>query len=571
MRLLSLAAIGLLAAACTGEATFTHPGVQPEAPPPPQDLGDPTDPLAVACAVAPVDVPVAPLRRLNAEEYRHTAGRLFSTSVPLTLETTDAPILTALEVEKFHGAASTLVATKGHHRFAPCLPSGTQDRACVERFIQDFGLRAFRRPVTAEEQAWLVGVYERTRALPELAPGQPANITFQEALDTVAQVMVQAPQHIFLREEGEPDATLPAGLKRLTGFERATRLSYLLTSDMPDEPLLAAAGAGALDAPEGIREQANRLLETPAGKATVRRFAARYLDLDVSVNHPSLETNPKDAARFPFDSPTLRAAMRKESESLFERVFYDEGARFETLLTSTRALVTPQLAALYGVPFPSGGQPEAWVELDASQRSGVFTRAAFLTQKANQRYQSPIHRGVHLYKRVLCQPLGPPPPNANNVPAIPGSTGAALSTRQLTEVKTQDAACRGCHIRINPLGYTLEHYDAMGRWQTQDTGTTSAGTPFAVDIDANVALEFPFSGTVNGGVELSRQLSQSPLAQGCMAERWFSEVTQREVAAEDFCSVYKLQAAFKKSGDMRALVLDVITSAPALYTRTPPL
>jgi hypothetical protein len=549
--------------ACLGEASLGGPG-SPVARADPSEFGDPTSPAALACADSPLDVPAYSLLRLNAEQYGNTAHRLFSTTVPLVLENSSAGIITALEVEKWHDAASVLVATKGHHTYAPCAVSGSHDAACMKAFIRAFGLRVFRRPVSTDEESWLLAVYDQAKNTTGVSPA----ITFAESLDVVAQVMVQSPQHVYLFEEGVPDVALPDGLRRLTGYERATRLSYLLTQNTPDEALLAAAGSGALDSPEGVRDEAARILATPAGRVAIRRFAGRYLHLNAVNNHPSLETNPKDAVRFPFDSPALRSAMRTESEAFFEDVVFAQDGRFETLLTSARAYVNKSLASLYGVAGPATDSEFAWVSLDASQRGGVLTRAAFLMVKANQNYQSPIHRGVFLLKEALCQPLGPPPPNANNVPAVPGGTGDALSTRQVTELKTAEAMCQACHGTLNPLGFTLENYDAMGRWQVSEAGKLPSGAAFEVPINATSTLTVPtMSGTVKGGVELSRALAASPLAQDCMTQHWFTEVTRREPTTQDTCSVLKLQKSFRESTNLRSLVLDAASAPPALFVR----
>lgn len=270
--------------------------------------------------------------------------------------------------------------------------------------------------------------------------------------------------------------------------------------------------------------------------------------------------------KFPYDTPELRAAMRLETEKLFEHVMYEGDGRFATLLTTPRAYVNKALASLYGVTNgPTEDGQFAWVELNPQQRAGLFTRAAFLAKNGDQEYQSPIHRGVNLFRDALCQPLGPPPPNANDVAAHPEvKEGEVLTTRRQTELKTSGVECSGCHELINPFGFALEHYDAMGQWQDVERVEDATGATVEAPIDAtSEIIATDVAGVVNGGVELSQRLASSQLAQDCMAQQWFEQAVARPVTAADSCSITAIQERFRASKDLRQLVVDVVTS-PAL-------
>ena len=562
-------ALGVLG--CSG--SIISPGAA--AHPPASKFGNPSDPAAQACAAAPLNVPFAALQRMTALQYLHTQQSLFAApALALTLDAADSlsPIITELEVEKINGAAAVAVATGGQYTTAPCDVNGTFNDGCAQTFIQTFGARAFRRPLDPEELAWLTGVYQSTKTLAGITP--PA--TFKDALDAVSQVLIQAPQHLYLSARGVADALLPSGILRMTDYERATRLAYLLTNNTPDATLLATAAAGKLGTADEMRAQAQRLVDSPAGHVTIRGFAFNYLGLGGSPVRPEFDTTPKDLVRFPFDSPALRADIVGESEAFLEHVFYDLNGSFEQLMTSTDAALDAPLASLYGAslgPTPAG--PPVWTKLDPTQRAGIFTRAAFLAEMANQNFESPIQRGVHLFKHVLCMPLGPPPPNANNnQPPVPGgSAGQALSVRQQTDLRTSPAACQACHAQLNPLGFTLNHYDAMGRWQTADTGVNADGSPFSVTVDSNATLPSAtgLPGTLSGGVALSAALAHSAEAQKCVTGLWFSQALGRSIAPEDDCTVRALQTTFQSNGgDMRSIVLDAASSPPALYVRASP-
>lgn len=516
---------------------------------------------------ADFDVPTQSVRRLSPEELRATGRDLMEApSLELTLPNASGPIITEQETIALGAAAEAMVATGGHLRFAPCDVDGAHDAACATAFIQAFGQSAFRRPLHAEESEWLEGVYAQVRALSDHTPP----ITFREALDAVAQVVLQSPQFAYHLEEGSEDPAAPEGLRRTTGFERASRLSYALWGTAPDATLMAAAETGALETPDQVRQQARRLLQDPRAERTVRRFASRWLGLDASTGAPSLEQLTKDTSRFPFDGPVLRSAMREESEALYRHVFFEAGGSFRTLMTTTRAWVNGPLAELYGVTGgPSGEEEFAWVELDPAQRAGLFTRAAFLTKHAGRDYQSPIRRGVHLFREVLCQNLGPPPPDVNNVPFVPGQDGVPLSTRETTEVKTQGADCQSCHAQVNPLGYPFENYDAMGQWQLTESGTSADGTPFTVPVDSTVTLPASsgLAGRVEGPVALAAKLAESEQALSCIAENWFEHINRRLVTRADHCSLAAARTRLVETDDMRELVVELLAGAPTLYLR----
>jgi len=507
------------------------------------------------------------LHRLSPEEYANTARDLLaSPTANPKLEPPTGDVITELEVETLNGAAHDLVALKAHQAFVPCDINGAGDATCASKFIDKFGEMAFRRPLDTDEQTWLRGVYTKVSTMTGVTPA----ITFRESIDAVAEVILQSPEVVYINEVGVADAKLPSDVRRLTGYERATRLSYLLWSTMPDETLRTAAGAGELDTSSGVQTHAERLLADPRARQMVRRFASNWLGLDATTLHPALETIDKNKTKFAYDNPGLRAAMRTETESLYEHAFFEKNGSFKALLTSTDAYVNAPLAKLYGVQGgPTTADQYVWVTLDPAQRSGIFTRGAFLASQASADYQSPIHRGVFIMRNTLCQALPPPPPNVDNTPPVPNAASQLRSVRSLIEAKTAGTSCQSCHGMINPIGYALENYDAMGAWQTQEKGTVD-GMPYTADVNATATLKAAdLTGTVNGGVELSAALADSDDARSCVIQKWFEKALARSPGDEDKCLIADLATKLKANDDLKGLVIALASSDAALFIKEP--
>jgi hypothetical protein len=516
---------------------------------------------SVACDRSRVAAGPAELRRLSPDEYASTARALLGDdALDPHLEAQVGDIITAHEVETLSDVAGDLSTRAMHDRYAPCELAGAHDAACARGFIAAFGKAAFRRPLEAEEQAWLNAVYEDLLA----ADVTPA-FTFRETIEALAEVMLQAPQHVYVHERGVQDDSLPDGTLALTGYERAARLSYLLAGSMPDDELMAAADDGELDTREGVRAQAERLLDADAAHGMVRAFASEWLRLNDTPQHPALEKLTKNGEKFPIDSDALRDAMRTESEHVYERAFFADGPSFRTLLTGTEAYVDGPLAELYGVSDgPSEPGDFQWVQLPEGERAGIFTRAAFLTSFASADYQSPVLRGVHVYRHVLCQPLPDPPANVDNTPPEPSDASMPKSVRQLFEAKTA-GDCQSCHGIVNPLGFAFESYDALGQFQTTESGELD-GEPFTVPVDSSATLMAgDLRGEVADAVELSQQLAQSDMAHDCMVETWFERALSREPSAAEACPLEAIKEEFRQTSNLRELLLNLAASDSALF------
>lgn len=533
---------------CAFAASCARP--DPEHPPDP--IAQPPELPADPCEVE--EIPAERLTRLTPTQHSNTLG--IAASLPAQL----SQIITELEVQATFDAAHAYLSTGAHRAYLPCSPKDvTADKAlCLAGFVDAFGLRLFRRPITDDERATLLARDQLNALNPDLVPP----LTFKERVDALAEVMLTSPQFLYVHREGVADASAPSGLRRASGYERAARLSLFLFDSGPDDALLSLAARGELDTEQGLRDAAVRMLSDDRARPIARRFASHWLGLDATSTAPSLEGRSKSALTFPFDSPELRVAMRDEVEALYERVLLDGDGRFATLFTTQEAKVTPALAQhVYGM-----APQEGWTVLDTPQRAGLLTRAAFLTQFAGPQITSPIRRGTQLYRNVLCLPLGDPPPDADVAPPTPGGD-LAHSTRASTELRTAQPSCQGCHALINPLGFSFEHYDAMGRWRDVEYVETAGGlVPVAVDA-STAQLAAGIEGPSDGAVSLSERFAHSQRAQDCHVQRWFTQAIGRHPAPEDGCTTKRVGARFSQTGDLRALLVDLATSAPARFVR----
>jgi hypothetical protein len=497
-----------------------------------------------SCGGEVVPVESVPLRRLTAEQYLNTLRDLTGDE-GLTFELEDMEgVVTERAVRQMRDLGELVVERRAEwtREVFPCDVTGTAQDSCVDAFISDFGARAFRRPLHDDEHTWLRGVYD----------GVKNDASFEEAMEVVLQVMLQAPATVYMFEAGAGDV-LAGEMRALSDYEVASRLSYFVWNTMPDDALFAAAAEGKLSTPEGLRAEADRLLDSPRAEHNVQRFFSSWLQLDGGQLHHALENTVKDAGLYPEYDAELQAAMRAETEAFITRTFFDEGGSFEKLFTANYAYVNGDLAALYGVDAPA--EEHGWVELDAAERAGLFTRAAFLTVLSTANVTAPIRRGVWVMEEALCNTLGEPPANVDDSPLEGGEVdGETLTVREDVEQRTKDDECQACHGLINPLGFTFENYDAIGRFQLEEATSglpvDSSGEIQASDVD----------GPVDGAVELSQRLSESDQVRACFAKRWSKTALGGEEAALDSCSQQQIETTFAETGDMRELLIGIIQS-----------
>jgi hypothetical protein len=332
-----------------------------------------------------------------------------------------------------------------------CEPAAPGD-ACVEGFLRTFGRRAFRRTLSPDELAAFKAISI------DLSGGDAIT-----GVRTAVAGMLQAPSFVYRIEIGEPDPDDPARL-RYTGFEMASRLSFLLWNRPPDAELLDAAENGELHDPEGIEAQARRLLADPRARSAVQEFFAQYLDLG------KLDGVSRDATLYPTFTPSLAEAMRTEVKLSVDDLVVRRNADVRQLFSTRRTFVNSELAALYGVDAP-GATPVAFVPIELPEdgpRAGMLTLGAFLTMNAHEASTAPTLRGKYLRERVLCLEVPPPPPDVNT--DIEPDPTQAKTLRERLEVHMTNPACASCHQFMDPPGFLFEHFDAMGGYRETENG-----------------------------------------------------------------------------------------------------
>ncbi|MDC0722459.1 DUF1592 domain-containing protein [Nannocystis bainbridge] len=510
---------------------------------------DPTEGEPADCE-GPLDPGPAPLRRLTHSQYNNTVRDLFP-GVTLPLQTiavdpkvngfennADVQTPSALLIEQYQRAALevTKAAWASPEAFLPCAADGGgEPQQCGHTFLLDLGARAFRRPLTADEEAAFLGFFDQ----------QLAETNFTVALQLTVQAVLQSPAFLyFLEFGGEPIEGGEA--VALTGHELAARLSYFLWDSMPDAQLLAAATAGDLDTVEGLAAEALRMLDDGKARGALVNFHRQWFDFDgVALINP-------DPATYPTYTPELRTAMRAELDRFVESTLFDGPGTFASLLTSTATDVEATLAALYGVDAPPPGE-WAPVSLDPGERSGILTRAGFLARTAHAVHPSPVKRGVFVLARLLCVPPAPPPANVNTNPPDEGEPGQPKTNRERYAKHTAQADCASCHVTIDGVGFGFENYDALGRWRDLDNGepVDASGALIGTDVD----------GSFDGAIELSQKLATSTQAHDCVVSQVYRYALGRGTTAADLCSLGDLRAQFAEaSGDVHALLLAVVTS-----------
>ena len=352
-----------------------------------------------------------------------------------------------------------------HDRIFVCRhPPGEHHESCAGEIVTDLARRAYRRPATPAEVTRLTGL---------IAEAQQVGDSFEEGVRVAVQAVLLSPHFLFRIEGDQPAAT--GGAHPVSDHELASRLSYFLWADMPDDELFRMADAGRLGRPEVLDAQVRRMLRDRKSAALVDSFAAQWLQLR------NLDRVKPDPARFPTADDELRDAMRRETALFVEAIIREDRSVLD-LIDGPFTFLNGPLAHHYGITGIAG---EAFrrVALAGTQRGGLLTQASILTVSSYPTRTSPVLRG----KWVLDNLLGAPPPDPpEGVPALDeAAVGASGSLRTQLERHRADPTCAVCHDQIDPLGFGLERYDAAGAWRTHDgefpiddSGTLPDGTTF---------------------------------------------------------------------------------------------
>lgn len=486
-------------------------------------------------------------RRLTVLEYGNTVEALLG--VDVRPEATEQ-LPPELRADGFTNTSSGLITTLGHIEAYDALASLAVQRlpdlagfvgqytscqdfspACESEFVERLGLRAFRRPLSEDERDALVSVF---------AAAQDEDETFAAGAGLVIQAMMQSPAFLYrLEDERSGD-----GARELGGYALATRLSYLIWAGPPDTTLLDAAGADSLRTDAEIEAQVDRMLASPQAREASEAFVDDWLNL------ARLDGLPRNPERFPDWTTAIADAMVDETHSYFGALVWDDERPLMDLFSAQEAWLTPELATHYGLE----SQGEGMQRYDMStqpERGGLLTQGSMLTVGGNE--SSMVARGLFVFENVLCQhPVSPPPGVDTTPPDIePGS-----SQRDISEVRTTDATCAGCHLQFEPISWGLGRYLADGTFADED----HLGNPLREDGFLRLpgsAEEYPY----NNAGEMMTLLAEADATRECMASKTTQFAIGRALTGGDDCTMEQLQTRFAQSdGTWRDLVVAIALS-----------
>ncbi len=416
-----------------------------------------------------------------------------------------------------------------------CKPANTADELpCATKILTTFARRAYRRPVTDADMKPILAFYEDGRK----------GGNFDGGIERALRLILSNPQFLF-RFEHEPDNLAAGSVYRISDVELASRLSFFLWSSIPDEELLNAAIAGKLKDRAELDRQVKRMLADPRSESLVTDFSEQWLFLR------NLRSVAPDPQTFPDFDDNLRQSMRHETELLVDSIVREDHSILD-FLNADYTFVDERLARHYGIPNVYGGRFRR-VKIDDPWRRGLLGQGSILAVTGYSTRTSPVQRGKWILTNILGTPPPPPPPN---VPALKENSegGKPMSVRERMEAHRASPACSSCHAVMDPLGFALENFDAVGKWRVK--GEDGAR------IDASGALQ---DGTKIDGPSSLREalLARSDQFASTLAEKLLTYALGRGLDYNDAPAVRKI-AAQAASNDYKfsSLILGIVESTP---------
>ncbi len=433
--------------------------------------------------------------------------------------------------------------TASREKIFICTPRSDNDEACAEEILQNLARIVYRRPVTSKDMDVLMGFYHQ---------GQ-SKAGFEEGIGMAIERMLAGPEFLFIAER-LPEEIQPGDLYQISDLELASRLSFFLWSQIPDDELLSLAEKGQLRSPEVLEHQVRRMLNDPRSQALVKNFASQWLTLDI------LNVAAPDIDIFPYFDDNLRESFRQETELFIEHIMREKRPLLE-LLTADYSFINERLATHYEIPNVYGNHFRK-VSFTDNSRGGLLGQGSILTVTSYANRTAPTIRGKWILQNILGAPPPPPPPD---VPGLQekNSEGVILTMRERMEQHRANPVCASCHKVMDPLGFALENYDAIGKWRTMDGAS-------AAPIDATGVL--PDGTSFNGPVGLRQVLMEKRQYDfiHTTVDRLLTYALGRELTHTDapiIRSIIDETAAEQYS--IPSLVLAVVKSTPYQTRRVP--
>ena len=501
--------------------------------------------------LAPRDPGRFVIRRLTKTEYANTLRDLYGVD-PSIADTLPAEVegegflnsISPLQSELFLGIANKvidqIIAPEGQaptavqKRLFGETPKGTDLRKAARGVARTLARDAYRRPPTDAELDVLVDVYDLARN---------NDLNHMAALGLMLKAVLVSPQFLFITPAGEPESK--DAIVLLDDFQLASRLSYLLWSAPPDAELAALADKGELHKPEVLRTQVERLLKDARSRALFDGFGAQWLRVN------ELDGQVFDPKTFPQMTPALRTAMMDEARLFFESIV-SENQSVVRFVSSDYTFVNEPLAKVYGLEQSVRGPKMRRVKLTNPNRGGILSMPATLATTSFPNRTSPVLRGVWVLERILGERVPPPPADIPELEEQDHKKIEGLTLRQRTELHQSEATCRNCHKILDPIGFGLENFDAIGRWREKnDQG-------LAIDS----AGKLPDGKEFSTPAELKRLLAkrEADLARN-LTERLMAYALGRQLEGYDDVVIDQLMVKIAADNyRVRTIITEVITS-----------
>lgn len=490
------------------------------------------------------------MRRLTQDQYANAVAQVFGETVAFSSEleqdeTSEAFLSMGASrvgtsergVEQYQAAAIEIAAqvvdgAAEQPVLADCAPFVPGD-ACIEEAIAHYGRLLFRRPMTELELSQVVAVTD--------AVDMPTADTQRLGMIYALAALLTSPSFIYVPEVGRE---VPGG-RAVTGYEMASRLSLMLWNALPDDALLDAAAAGELDNPEGVRKQAERMLDMPAAEDLATRFFGEAWHV------AGLDANDKSTEMFPEWTPELVASYKTEFDLFLRDLTVERDGDIRELFTGRTSFIDGALGELYGMTIDTGDH-EATPLPD--ERAGLLTTPAVIAAISPTDRTSPTHRGVFILEDILCNEVPPPPPSVDDVIPPDDPEGEPKTLREKLAQHREDPVCAACHDLFDPMGFAFESFDAIGRFRTEDVN----GAP----IDDSAA----FGGEDFSGVSpLADKVADDPRMTQCLTERLYAFAAGHAPKDGEEAVVETLTDELRGHLRFRALVLDIVTSDAFRY------
>jgi hypothetical protein len=513
---------------------------------------------SLGCAVTD-EIPQSPLRRLTRTEYENSVRDLLGVNtaavkdIPLDVTQgfdNNAALQGAAEllVEKYVLVSETLAAeaVKNVSTLTGCNASTTGERACAQQFARKFGRKAFRRPITTNDESFLMSAYDIG------ASGG----SYAEGIEVMIRAALQSPNFIYRLELTPPTQPNQKWIP-LGPYELATRLSFFLWGTGPDDALLDAAAAGQLNTKAQVAAKAREMLKSPKAQAALTNFIEQWTGLK------KLDNLSRNSEYFPNFSADMRDAMQRELPAFVNYMFTNNNVTLRNLFTSNVAFVSGPLASVYGVSAPSGSATTPkMVTLPASQeRAGLLTQAGFMAVQAHPDQTSPVLRGKFVRANLLCTPPPPPPDDVDIT--VPDVTEAPTARDRANLHLSAGGGCASCHVLMDPIGLAFENFDALGQHRIYENGNT-------IDVSGEIMYgnDPALTGAFKGVKPMAEKLVNSQNVQNCVATQMFRFSAGRYESQGDTCSLYAMQTAFSQSNGNILELMIAITQTEVFLNRT---